>query len=345
MKATLEQLARFVDGKVKGDGSLVIKGFCSPERAQPDSIGFIEHSGDRRLLKDSQPSAVITTSRLARYFTNAIIVDNPRLAFVMVMEHFLGRKKKPHRRGVSKRAFVHEKARLGKGVSVGTYAVVEKTARIGAGAIIGPGCFIGERVVVGEHTLLYPNVTVLEDCEIGARCIINSGTVIGSQGFGFVSTEEGHRKFPQVGRVVIEDEVEIGANCAIDRAALDETRIGRGSKLDNLVQVAHNVQIGEYTLIAAQVGISGGTKIGPRCYLGGQAGFVGGIEIGEGSKVAGQSGVFSSLPPRSSVSGYPAKPHQQAMRVLALTHKLPELTEKIKALEAEMTKLKRARKK
>ena len=345
MKATLDQLAKFVGGKAKGDGSLVIKGFCSPERAQPDRIGFIEHSGDRRLLKGEPPGAVITTSRLARYFSNAIIVDNPRLAFVMVMEHFLGHKKKPHRKSVSKLAFVHEKARIGKGTSVGAYAVVERGVRIGPNVTIGPGCFIGEKTVIGEHTLLFANVTVLEDCEIGARCIVNSGTVIGSQGFGFVSTKEGHRKFPQVGRVVIEDDVEIGANCAIDRAALDETRIGRGCKLDNLVQVAHNVTIGEYTLIAAQVGIAGGSKIGPRCVLGGQAGIQGGIEIGEGSQVAGQSGVFSSLPARSSVSGYPARPHQQAMRVLALTHKLPELTEKIKALEAEISKLKRARKK
>ncbi len=345
MKATLEQLARFVGGKVKGDGSLVIKGFCSPQQAKPDRIGFIESSGDRRLLKGAHPGAVITTPELARYFENAIIVDNPRLAFVMVMEHFLGRKKTPGRKAVSKQALVHGKARLGKGVSVGAYAIVEEKARIGAGAVIGAGCYVGEDVVIGEHTLLYPNVTVLENCEIGARCIINSGTVIGSQGFGFVSTKEGHRKFPQVGRVVIEDEVEIGANCAIDRAALDETRIGRGCKLDNLVQVAHNVKIGEYTLVAGQVGIAGGTRIGPRCVLGGQAGFQGGIEVGEGSTVAGQSGVFGSLPPKSRVSGYPAKPHQQAMRVLALTHKLPELTEKIKALEAEIKKLKRGRKK
>ncbi len=345
MSATLGQLAKLVSGKLKGESSLAIKGFCSLEHPRPEHISFVETNKDLDRAGKPPPAAVITNSRLARHFPEAIVVDNPRLAFALVMEHFLGQERPSVEGGISKAAFVDKKARLGEDVVVGPFTTVEKDARIGNGSVIGAGCHIGNGATIGEHTLLYPRVTVLERCEIGSYCIINSGTVVGSEGFGFVTTEEGHRKFPQTGRVVIEDNVEIGANCTIDRAAIDETRIGQGCKIDNLVQIAHNVQIGEHTMIVAQSGIAGSTKIGPWCVLGGQSGLVGGIDIGAGSQVAGQSGVFSSLPPGSRVSGYPARPHQQAMRVLALTFKLPEITEKIKALEAEVKKLRREKKK
>jgi UDP-3-O-[3-hydroxymyristoyl] glucosamine N-acyltransferase len=329
MTAKLEQLAKFVNGKIQGDGTLSIRGYCSFKRPLAGHIAFAESEPERG---KHAPEAVITTAKLAALFPNAIIVDNPRLAFVMVMEYFLSRKAHAQKSSISEQASVHPDARTGKGVSIGEFAVIEKGARIGANAIIGANCFVGENAHIGDNTVLYAGVKVLDHCEIGA------------QGFGFVTTREGHRKFPQVGKVVIEDDVEIGANCTVDRAALDETRIGRGTKIDNLVQIAHNVRIGENTLIAAQCGIAGSSTIGSWCVLGGQVGVAGGVEIGDGCVVAGQSGVFSSIPPKSRVSGYPARPHQQAMRVLALTYRLPELTEKIKALEEAMKSLTRAKK-
>ena len=341
MTAKLEQLAKFVNGEVKGGGALTVKGFCSLLHPQAGHIAFVEKPLERG---QQPPDFVITTGKLAPRFANAIIVDNPRLAFVMMMEFFLTHKIRPQKAIVSELASVHPDARLGKGVSVSAFAVIEKGARISPAAVIGANCFIGEGAAVGEKTCLHAGVSVMDRCEIGARCIINSGTVIGSQGFGFVTTREGHRKFPQAGIVVIEDDVEIGACCTVDRAALDETRIGRGTKIDNLVQIAHNVRIGEHTLIAAQCGFAGSSSVGSWCVLGGQVGVAGGVEIGDGCVVAGQSGVFSSIPPKSKVSGYPARPHQQAMRVLALTYRLPELTEKIKALEEELKELKRAKK-
>jgi len=343
MRTTLKQLAELVQGELKGDPDLPIEGFCSTEHPAPGRIAFAETAKSLSRSGASAPAALITTRELAQQLANAIISEHPRLAFVTVMEHFLAAESAAAEAGISPLASIHPEARLAGGATVGPYAVVEQGASIGAGSEIGAGCFIGRDAVIGECTRLYPRVVVLERCEIGSFCIVNSGTVIGSEGFGYVTTREGHRKFPQAGRVVIEDHVEIGANCTIDRAAIDETRIGRGCKLDNLVQIAHNVQIGEYTLIAAQCGIAGSTKVGPWCELGGQAGLQGGIEVGAGSRIAGQSGVFASLPPKSRVSGYPAKPHQQAMRVLALTFKLPELTEKIKALEDEVRRLRRSR--
>jgi UDP-3-O-[3-hydroxymyristoyl] glucosamine N-acyltransferase len=341
MTAKLEQLAKFVNGEVRGDGSLGIRGYCSFKRPLAGHIAFAEAEPERG---QHAPEAVITTAKLAPLFANAIIVENPRLAFVMVMEYFMSRKAHAQKPAVSDQASIHAEARIGKGVSVGAFAVVEKGAKVGANASIGAGCFIGENAQIGEGAVLHPGVKILDHCEIGARCVINSGTVVGAQGFGFVTTREGHRKFPQVGKVVIEDDVELGANCTVDRAALDETRIGRGTKIDNLVQIAHNVRIGENTLIAAQCGIAGSSTIGSWCVLGGQAGVAGGVEIGDGCVVAGQSGVFSSIPPKTRVSGYPARPHQQSMRVLALTYRLPELTEKIKALEEALKDLVKGKK-
>lgn len=340
MSVTLGELAEIVGGKIKGDGTLAIEGVCSLEHPKDGCIAFAESAGLIPKGGAARPAAVIATEHLSGSFADAIIAENPRLAFVQVIEHFLAQEPQP-KPAISPLASVSPQAKLGKGASVGEFAVVAAGVTIGDHAHIGAGGYIGEGAVIGAGTLLHPGVKVLERCEIGARCIINAGTVIGAEGYGFVSTAEGHRKFPQLGRVVVGDDVEIGACCTVDRAALDETRIGRGCKIDNLVQIAHNVHIGEHTLIAAQCGIAGRTRIGSWCVVGGQVGIQGGIEVGDRCVIAGQSGVFSSLPAGSKVSGYPAKPHQQAMRVLALTQKLPELTEKIKALEEELRELKR----
>ena len=342
--AKLSEIAKLVGGVLKGDGDIEISSFCSLENPSEGAIAFLESEAQKGKLRDTKISALITTPALKDLFPNVIITDNPRLAFVRVMDFFLTQKEKVLVPGIHPLASVSKSAILGEEVSIGAYCVIEDKAVLGNRVTLMANCFVGRGAMIGDNTKLFPGVSVLERCEIGKNCIIHAGTVIGSDGFGYVTTRDGHRKFPQVGKVVIEDDVEIGALCAIDRAALDETRIGRGTKIDNLVQIAHNVKIGEHCLIAAQVGISGRTEIGSWCVVGGQAGFQGGISIGEGSVIAAQSGVFGSLQPKSRVSGYPARPHGDAMRILALTWRLPELVEKIRALEKELASLKKKRK-
>jgi len=341
--AKLREIAELIGGEIRGNPELEIAGFCSLERPQPAHIAFMETAPKRTLPSADSLGAIITAERLAHLFPAVIVVDNPRLAFVQAMDYFLAPKvDKPPMRDDSSRIALT--AHIGEAVSIGALAVVDEHAVLEDKCQIGAGCYVGPHARIGARTNLHPHVTILAECEVGARCIVHSGSVIGSDGFGFVTTSDGHRKFPQTGKVVIEDDVEIGACCTIDRAAIDETRIGRGTKIDNLVQIAHNVRIGEHCLIAAQTGISGRTTIGPWCVIGGQAGFQGGITVGANTVIAAQSGVFSSLPEKSRVSGYPAKPHRQAMRVLALTWKLPELVEKIKALEEEIKRLKKSTK-
>jgi len=279
----LQELAELVGGQVKGNGDLQVAGFCSLDNPNPTSISYLEKNKDAAKLSDIMLGALVTTDQLAQYFPDVIVVANPKLAFVSIMERFLSRSKPEPTAG-----YVHERA------------VVDPAA------------------------------------EIAETAIVEANAVIGADGFGFVPTKDGHRKFPQVGSVLIEEHVEIGANCCIDRASLDQTVIHSGTKLDNMVQIAHGVRLGSNTVIAAQTGISGSTRIGNWCVIGGQAGFQGHITIGDQSIIAAQSGVFSDLPFKSKVSGYPAKPHAQSLKVLALTFKLPELVEKIKSLEIEL---------
>jgi UDP-3-O-[3-hydroxymyristoyl] glucosamine N-acyltransferase len=194
-------------------------------------------------------------------------------------------------------------------------------------------------VEIGADSFLYPQVTILERCQLGQRVTVHSGTVIGSDGFGFVPGREGHQKIPQLGTVVIEDDVEIGANCAIDRGALGETRVGRGVKMDNLVHLAHNVTVGEHSLLVAQVGVAGSTKLGKGVALGGQAGLVGHIELGDGVQVGAKSGVNHSVPAGRTVSGYPARPQQEWVRIMGHLPKLPEIYQRLKELEKQLLEL------
>jgi UDP-3-O-[3-hydroxymyristoyl] glucosamine N-acyltransferase len=281
--------------------------------------------------------ALVTTEALSEYFTDVIIHPNPKLAFIDIMDKFDEEELRDKPEGfIHERAIVDPEAKVAATAHIDAGAVIQPGAEIGEYTKVGAGTVVGRHTTVGDHCTLHANVTIYHGCTIGDRVIIHSGTVIGADGFGFVPTKDGHRKFRQVGTVVIEDDVEIGAGCCIDRGALDETIIHTGTKLDNLVQLAHGVSVGHHTVIAAQTGISGSTRIGSWCLIGGQAGFQGHITIGDQSIVAAQSGVFSDLPFKSKVSGYPAKPHGQSLKVLALTFKLPELVEKVKSLEIEL---------
>jgi UDP-3-O-[3-hydroxymyristoyl] glucosamine N-acyltransferase len=333
----LRELAELVGGTLKGNPELTITGFCSLDNPSPHCISYLEKGKDAAKLSNIMLGALVTTDALAQYFPDAILHENPKLAFIVIMERFLALKPQAEQAG-----FIHERAVIDPSAEIAPTAVIMANAVISAGvkigerSYIGAGAYLGRNCRVGQDSMIHANVSIYRDSEIGNHVEIHSGTVIGANGFGYVPTKDGHRRFPQMGSVLIEDNVEIGANCCVDRASLDQTVIHAGTKLDNLVQVAHGVVLGSNTVIAAQTGISGGTRIGNWCIIGGQAGFQGHITVGDQSIVAAQSGVFSDLPFKSKVSGYPAKPHGQSLKVLALTFKLPELVEKVKSLEIEL---------
>ncbi|MDQ3023292.1 MAG: UDP-3-O-(3-hydroxymyristoyl)glucosamine N-acyltransferase, partial [bacterium] len=306
----------------------------SIEQPRSGCIAFVEKPREASRLESGAIAAVVTTEGHADLFPTAIIVSNPKPAFGQLVRMFAPEPKAVP--GVHRRASVAKSATVDRSATIGACAVIDEGASVGARTIVAPCAVLGRGSSVGADCAIGPNVSIHDGVRIGDRVVINAGTVIGAPGFGFVSSREKHERFPQVGGVVIEDDVEIGSNCCIDRASIDDTVIKRGTKIDNLVQLAHGVSIGVHTMIAAQTGISGGTSIGDWCVVGGQAGFQGHITVGDQSIVAAQSGVFSDLPAKSKGSGYPAKPHAQSLKILALTHRLPEMLDRMRSLEIEL---------
>lgn len=315
----------------------MIEGLAAIDQATPRDITFIAQRRFARLAGPSQAGAFIVAPDQAHLERPLIIVPDPYLAYARIALLFAP----PRRRwpGVSDRAYLGREVQLGQDVSIEPLVFIGDGVQVGDRVSIMAGCVIGDQVRLGDDTLLYPHVTILERCSVGARGIIHSGTVIGSDGFGFVPGAQGHQKIPQLGTVVIEDDVEIGANCAIDRGALGETRIGRGVKIDNLVHLAHNVTVGEHSLLVAQVGVAGSSKLGRHVALGGQVGLVGHIELGDGVQVGAQSGVNHSVPPGQTVSGSPARPHQEWLQIMGHLPKLPTIHRRLQELEQQLREL------
>ena len=331
MGKTLKEIARLVGGKIVGDENIAIAGVAGIEEAGKGEITFLDDKKTPALLETTRAAAVIVGREVREAKVPLIQVENPYLAFTRVMRS-LSPQRKPAR-GVHPSAIIAGGADLGKGVSIGAYSVIEKDVRIGDNTTIYPLVYVGQGSKIGEDCLIYPRVMIREGIEIGNKVIIHSGTVIGSDGFGYISHEGRHYKVPQIGQVVIEDDVEIGASVTIDRATLGKTWIKRGVKIDNLVQVAHNVVIGEDSIIIAQVGISGSTEIGKGVTLAGQAGLAGHIKIGDKAIVGAKAGVTKSVPPKTVVSGYPARPHAQSKRIEAGISRLPELYKMVQGLK------------
>jgi len=332
MKKSLSELAELVGGKVDGDKTLIIKGVASAEEAKKGEITFAISEKFLRIAEESQASAVIVPLEVKSLSKPTIQVKNPRLAFAKILQFFYP--SEPRFRGIHPTAIIAEGVKLGREVTVGAYSIIEEGAVVQDRAYLSEFTYVGRKVRIGEETFLYPRVTLLEGTQVGRKVIIHSGTVVGSDGFGFVRKEDGsYYKIPQVGRVVIEDEVEIGANVAIDRATTGETRIGRGTKIDNLVHIAHNVNIGSNVAIVALVGISGSCRIGDGVVLAGQAGVTDHISIGANTVVAAKSGVTKDIPAGAFVSGFPARNHAKQKRVKAMIHQLPELMKRVQRLE------------
>lgn len=339
---SLNELATLLDGELRGDPHRMITGVAGVERVGAGEITFAEDKDRLQQALASAASAVVVPRSLSAHLPDepgkpVLLVENARLAFARLLGLY-----QPVERpapGVHPTAVIHRRALVGKNVSIGAYVVVEAGARIGDGVVLYPGVYIGPGSQVGNDSILYPHVVVRERCQIGARAIIHAGAVIGSDGFGFVTVNGKHEKIPHIGTVVIEDDVEIGANTTIDRGTTGPTRIGRGTKTDNLVQIGHNCDVGESCLLVAQVGLAGSTHLGHHVTLAGQVGVVGHLTIGDHCIVGGKSVVAGDLPPGSFVSGIPARPHTQEMRVKAATRKVPELLQKVRELERRLAEL------
>jgi UDP-3-O-[3-hydroxymyristoyl] glucosamine N-acyltransferase len=317
-----------------------IRGVASLEDAGPDDISFLTNPRYEKHLEHTGARVIIVSAEtvLSPPFI-PLIVRDPYFAFLQVLELFNFRTPDRIARGIHPSAVVDPEAVLGENVAVGPGAVIGAGAVIGNNTVIGPGTVIMTGSSVGTDCILYPNVTIMDGCTIENRVILHAGVSIGADGFGFAPHNGRYHKIPQIGSVRIEDDVEIGANSCVDRAAFGVTVVGKGAKIDNLVQVAHNVRIGEHTVIASQVGISGSATIGNWVRLGGQAGLAGHITIGDGASAGGQAGVTKDVPPGETVSGYPAKNHMQAMRLEAALRSLPELIKKVKQQEKRILEL------
>jgi UDP-3-O-[3-hydroxymyristoyl] glucosamine N-acyltransferase len=339
---TLAELAAELNGEVVGDGSLLIRGVAGIREATPGDITFIANSRYNSYLKETHAAAVIISRDVAEAPVPLLRVDNPYLAFQRAVRLFRPDVYRPGA-GVHATAVVSPEATLGAGVSIGPHCVIERGARIGDRAVLMAGCYVGANGAVGSDSYLYPHVTVREECVLGERCIVHPGTVVGSDGFGFALDGGRYHKVPQVGTVIVGDDVEIGANVTIDRATTDATRIGNGTKIDNLVQIGHNVVVGEHCIIVAQVGISGSTRLEDYVTVAGQAGLAGHITVGRGAQIGGQTGVSKSVKPGSLVFGTPALPLVLFKRVHAYLQRLPELFRRTKSIEERLTALEQQR--
>ena len=342
MRKTLREVAQLVDGDVVGDETVVITGVCGIREAREGDLTFIANSKYIPLMRQTKASAIITSREIRQAPKPIVRTDNPDLAFAKMVS-LLAPNETVHPRGIHPTAVIGKNVKLGKEVTIQPYGVIGDNAVIGDRTILYTGVFVGEGAKIGNDTLIYPHVTVRERVEIGHRVIIHSGTVIGSDGFGFSTVKGVHVKIPQIGIVKIEDDVEIGANVTIDRARFGVTQIKRGTKIDNLVQIAHNAVIGEHSIIVAQAGVSGSTTIGNGVILAGQAGVVGHIEVGDNTIVGAQSGVSKSVAPNSVVLGSPAKPIRQFKEVNARIQRIPKLYQEVRVLAKRVDELEKLR--
>ena len=338
MQKSLAEIAKLIQGRVVGNDALLVKGVSGIREARAEELTFLANPKYIPLAAQTLAAAIIVGKDVLVAGKTVIQTNDPSLAFAQAVALFKT-DLTPKFTGVHASAVVDPSAVIGEGVGIGPHAVIGKGAMIGRGTVICAGSFVGEKAVIGEHCLIYPNVTVREDVRIGSNVIIHSNTVIGSDGFGYIAVNGRHMKVPQVGTVVIEDDVEIGACVTIDRARFDRTVIGRGSKIDNLVQVAHNVQIGEDCLVIALAGIAGSARIGNHAIIAGQVGVAGHVQVGEGAVVAAQSGITKNVPAGAKMFGTPAQEYKTAVRELGLVGRLPQYVERIAALEQKIAEL------
>ncbi len=336
MRHTVDEIASRIGGTVAGDGSVRIEGLAAIESAESGEIAFVANRKYLPQLETTRASAVIVSKDTEPAGRPVLILhEDPYFAFMQIVRMFHPPKR--YEPAVHATAVIADDAQVDDSAHIGPHVTIESGAKIGASTAILAGTFIGELAEIGEDCLIYPNVTIRDRCKIGDRVIIHPGTVIGADGFGFASKEGVHHKIEQVGIVRIEDDVEIGANCTIDRAALGETVIGAGSKIDNLVMVAHNVKVGKGCILVSQVGVSGSTRLGDYVILAGQVGLVGHIELGDGVVVGAQSGVAKGAKAGTTLFGTPAREMMQQKRIEACIGRLPDLVKRVRSIEKKLS--------
>ncbi|MDO4691510.1 MAG: UDP-3-O-(3-hydroxymyristoyl)glucosamine N-acyltransferase [Porphyromonadaceae bacterium] len=334
----VQQIAQMLDARVEGDADRVVSSFGKIETAQEGELTFLANDKYRPFIYTTRASAVLVSNDFSPeqpIQASLIRVTDPYAALAQLMQ-FAESQLRPRRRGVDPRAVVAEHAQVGADCYIGANAIVEAGVVLGEGCQIYPNTFIGEGTKVGAGTVVYPNATIYHGVVIGERCIIHAGAVVGADGFGFAPQLDGYHKIPQLGNVILEDDVEIGANTCIDRAAMGSTIIKRGAKLDNLVQIAHNCQVGEHTVLASQVGMAGSSTIGSWCQAGGQAGIAGHLSIGDRVQLGGQTGVLGDIKSDRSIFGSPAMELGDAMRSFVIIPKLPDMYRRLGKLEKEI---------
>lgn len=334
MERTLGELAALVGGRLEGDPARRISGVAAVDEAGPAEITFLSNPKYATKVKDSKAGAIVIDAKAAKPAMDAIRVADPNFAFIAIAEAFA--EKYPAPQGIHPTAVVAPSAKLAPGVAVGPHAIIGDGAEIGPGSVIHALVFVGPKVRIGKDVLLHPHVTIREGCRLGDRVILGPGTVIGSDGFGFATKGTVHHKIPQFGIVEIGDDVELGANCTVDRARFGRTVIGHGCKLDNLVHLAHNVTLGEGVLIAAGTVIAGSSRIGRFAMLGGQVAVGGHVTVGERAILTGQAGLSKDMPAGQMYNGTPAMPHIKHLRAMAAANRVAGLLEEIRDLRRRL---------
>ncbi len=342
MEFTAKQIADFIGGKVEGDENAKISTFAKIEEGTPGAISFLSNPKYTHYLYETSSSIVLVNEdvMLERKVKPTLIrVKNAYDSLAKLLQFYQA--SLPKKKGISLQAFISKTATIGKDCYVGAFAVIGEGAIVGDNTQIYPNTVIGDRVSIGQNSTLYPNVTIYDGCRLGNNVTIHSGCVIGADGFGFAPTPNGYDKIPQIGIVTIQDNVEIGANTCVDRSTMGSTLISKGTKIDNLVQVAHNVEVGENTVMAAQAGIAGSSKVGSWCMLGGQVGISGHVSIGDKTSIGAQSGVTGNIKAGETVIGSPPTNPREFFKSVALSRRLPEMKESLTKLQKEVEELKK----
>jgi UDP-3-O-[3-hydroxymyristoyl] glucosamine N-acyltransferase len=339
MEFKASMIANFLQGSVEGDPDVAVSTFAKIEEGHPGALSFLANPKYEKYLYETASDIVIVnrTQELERPVRCTLIrVDDAYRAFALLLEMYGS--SQPEKSGREEPVSVAVSASLGENIFIGAFTYIADNARIGNHVKIHQQVFIGENVSIGDNTVIYPGVKIYRDCKIGSDCIIHSGTVIGADGFGFApQADTDYKKVPQIGNVIIEDRVEIGANTCVDRATMGSTIIRKGVKLDNLIQIAHNVEIGDNTVIAAQTGISGSCRIGKNCMLAGQVGLAGHITVADGVKIGAQSGLNSSIKqPDRVLLGSPVMDYQDCIKSYVLVRRLPDLKKRVDELERQL---------
>jgi len=335
---TLGELAEYVGGRVCGDPNVVIRSASTLGRADEGDISFLANVKYEKHLRTTKASAVIVGKETANTSVPLLVAEDPYYAFMQIMVLLHGHRK--HKKvGISPRASISDSAKIGADCHIHDFAAIADEARVGDGCIIYPGVYVGQGVHLGNDCIIYPNVTIYDGCQIGNRVIINANSTIGEDGFSYASHKGVHHKIPQTGIVVMEDDVEIGTCCGIERGTLGDTVIGQGSKLGDLITIGHGTKIGAHCLLVAQVGIAGSTTLGHHCIVGGQVGIVGHINIGNNVTIAAQAGVINNISDGKVVLGAPAIEANQGKRAYSMIQYLPEIRQNIRNLQSQIEQI------